>query len=225
MTADDMVNNLHDIFENAMESSYERKNSFKKSSEPPWINQYIRQLIRKRRAIFRIFGRNAAWKAVKNKTKRLIKERKKGYNKKKKESILQGGKHQFHECVRSFLNNDKKKDWSPDELYPGASEADVAENLAAYFNNISSEYEALKTEDIPNTYDMNIPTLTEEQVKKEIKEGKKPKARVKGDLFCDLLVSCLDVLVKPITVIYNCITLTATWPKAWKTEYVTVIPK
>ena len=91
MTADDMVNNLHNIFENAMESSYERKNSFKKSSEPPWINQYIRQLIRKRRAIFRIFGRNAAWKAVKNKTKRLIKEHKKGYNKKKKESILQGG--------------------------------------------------------------------------------------------------------------------------------------
>ena len=86
-------------------------------------------------------------------------------------------------------------------------------------------YEALKTQDVPVTFDKELPLLTEEQVRKEIADGKKPMSIVKGDIYCDILVSCLDILAKPICMIFNNVTKTATWPAAWKVEHVTVIPK
>ena len=59
----------------------------KKNSEPPWITPYIRKLIKKRRAIFRKFGRNKVWKAVKRRTKKertiITSRRKRRYNKAK----------------------------------------------------------------------------------------------------------------------------------------------
>ena len=59
----------------------------------------------------------------------------------------------------------------------------------------------------------------------EIRKGKKPCARVDGDIFVTALVSNLDTLSPIIAKIYNRIIATGTWPKAWKTEFVTFIPK
>ena len=137
-TADQMVQNLHDIFEKGMQDCYERKVSVKKTSEPPWMTNGIRRLIKRRRAVFRKFGRNVVWKNLKKKTKKLIRDSCNGYNKKKEDSILAGGSNKFHECVKAFVNNEKKKEWNPRQLYPNASEKEAAENLATYFNNISN---------------------------------------------------------------------------------------
>ena len=110
-------------------------------------------------------------------------------------------------------------------LYEDKSEQEVVEELAKYFNNISNEYSPLDLTQIPRTFEAEIPVITEEQVKKEVKEGKKPKSRVEGDMFIGVLVSCIDVLAVPVSKIFNAITQKACWPSKWKTEYVTVIPK
>ena len=119
---DTMVQTLHEIFENGMKKYYETRKSVKKSSEPPWMTAGIHRLIRRRRAVFRKWGRNAVWKSLKIKTKKIISERKLGYNVQKKEKILAGTSTKFHDCVRAFINNDKKKDWSPRQLYPDKNE-------------------------------------------------------------------------------------------------------
>lgn len=129
-------------------------------------------------------------------------ERKNNYNKQKKEKIQQGQDNNFHQCVKAFNNNDKSKDWSPRELYPDLNESQAAEKLAQYFNNISNEYELLDFNEIPVTYDVTIPSLTCELVGKEIVEGKKTKSIVKGDIYCDILAKCIDVLVHPICSIF-----------------------
>ena len=108
---------------------------------------------------------------------------------------------------------------------PGTTEQDTAENLARFFNNISNQFEPLNTEQIPVGVLIPAPILTEEQVIKKIKQSKKTKSRVSGDLFVNVLSNCIEVLAKPITKIYNAITNQADWPSAWKTEYVMVIPK
>ena len=135
----DLVNKLHAVFERGMAQSYELKTSVKKSSEPSWMTGAIRRLIKKRRAVFRKFGRNAVWKRLKAKSRRIIRDRKKVYNEQRKEKILKGNIKKFHETVKSFVNADKMNNWSPRELYPGASDNEVVEKLTNYFNNISCE--------------------------------------------------------------------------------------
>ena len=185
----------------------------------------IRKLIKRRRAIFKKHGRNAAWKAMKKKTRRIIRERRKAYNQDKKDKIMRGEPTRFHQCVRALIDNDKKKDWTPLQLYDNASEAQTAENLAAYFNDISNQYTSLQEHQIPDSFEQEKPMLTPQDIIKEIKEGKRTKSRVKGDLFINVLVNCIDLLSVPICKIYNMITKRAEWPDQWKTEYVTVIPK
>ena len=48
---------------------------------------------------------------------------------------------------------------------------------------------------------------------------------VPGDIPPALYTLYPHLLVRPVTAIFNKITRTSTWPRSWKTEYVTVIPK
>ena len=47
---------------------------------------------------------------------------------------------------------------------PNSSDLEAAEAHADYFNGISSEYEPLNVNLIPETYSREIPTLTETEV-------------------------------------------------------------
>ena len=51
-----------------MKQSYELKTTVMKSSEPSWMTNGIRRLIKRRRALFRKHGRNEDWKKLKKKT-------------------------------------------------------------------------------------------------------------------------------------------------------------
>ena len=58
-----------------------------------------------------------------------------------------------------------------------------------------------------------------------IKNIKKPKSKIKGDIFPSLMTEYADLLAQPLSDIYNRITETFIWPNIWKVEIVTVIPK
>ena len=58
-----------------------------------------------------------------------------------------------------------------------------------------------------------------------IRQAKKPKSVVRGDLPPALVNPAARYLRVPVTCIYNDIIQTLVWPVAWKREYVTVIPK
>ena len=101
-------------------------------------------------------------------------------------------------------------------MYPQLTEKETSEKLADFFNNISNE--ALNIHDVPTTYDIETPTVTPQDVSEMIKENKKPKSRVDGDIFVNVLVDVIDVMCEPISKIYNKITETKQWPVQWKTE-------
>ena len=94
-----MAEFLHEVVNAGMESSYDRNETVKKSSEPPWMTPEIRKLIKTRWPIFREEKRSAVWKKLKQMTRRKIKEHRKKYNEEKKNKILSGGVNRFHECV------------------------------------------------------------------------------------------------------------------------------
>ena len=48
---------------------------------------------------------------------------------------------------------------------------------------------------------------------------------VRGDILPELVTQYADFLAIPLTAIYNDISETKIWPKIWKNESVTIIPK
>ena len=220
-----MVDALHDIFEQGTSHSYKTITTTRKSNQPQWIDKYVLDLISNRRTIFRREKRSEAWKALKRKTRAIIKKRKAFFNKQKREKMVGADSRTFHKCVKSFVNDEKTKGWNPMQMYPSLDAEAVANKCADFFNGISQEYPPLDKSKIPSTFDGEQLIITNKLVEQEIRKGKKPKSRVPGDIFVTALVDNLPVLSPVITKIYNQIVKSETWPKAWRTEYVTVIPK
>ena len=101
----------------------------------------------------------------------------------------------------------------------------VAEELAEYFNRISHEFNPLRTDDVPETYQASLPVLDTFEVASRIRRFRKPKSMVPGDVFPQLVTQFSDFFAIPLTAVYNDITRTGVWPVGWKREYVTIIPK
>ena len=220
-----MVDKLHELFEHISGKAYVTKTTKKKSNQPPWINDHVLGLIANRRTVYRREKRSTEWKKLKRKTASIIKKRKAYFNKLKRDKMLGCNSRSFHRCVKSFVSDEKANQWSPRHMFPDLSAKQVAERCADFFNGISNEYRPLQPEDIPNTYDAPPLKVTAKMVENEILKGKKPKSRVEGDIFVNVLVSNIKLLSPTIAKIYNRIVVTGTWPRAWKIEHVTVIPK
>ena len=198
----------------------------RKSSECPWINARIRELTRKRRKIYLNEGRSGKWRRMKKLCERLIGQRRQKYLESQKEGLLvQDAARNFFRNVRAFQSNEKPKQFDVRVLFPGKNDAFVADQLASYFNRISHEFVPLEPSDIPRTHQRELPVLEPYQVAGRIKAFKKPKSMVRGDIFPSLMDKFSDLLAIPLTLIYNEITRTFIWPRCWKQEFVTVIPK
>ena len=132
----------------------------------------------------------------------------------------------FYRQVKSFSAAEKPKLFDVRDLMPeGQSDEDIAEELAKYFNRISDEFEPLGPGDIPCTRLKELPVLHEYEVAARIRRFKKPRSTVPGDIFPQLVTQFADFLAIPLADIYNKITDSRRWPKCWKRESVTIIPK
>ena len=222
----DMTQKLHETFGEGMVEAFELITRRKKTSEPVQMADWIREMIRKRRAIFRKEGRSDNWKAMKEKTRNIIEKYRETYNSEMREKFLSAKDPRvFYSYVQALLSENEPTKQNVGMLDPSKSKAEMAKHMANYFNAISSEYQPLDTSTIPETFRADLPSLTEQEVVKKIKKMKKKTSSVPGDISPHLYESYADLLATPITAIFNQITRSKEWPDLWKTEHVTIIPK
>ena len=156
----------------------------------------------------------------------LVERRRSRYCGSQKDALLASdGQRSFFKNVKNYKSCEKSEGFDVSTLFPGKTEKEVAEELAKHFNAISNEFEPLEPHQIPCTKERRLPTLEPFQVAGRIKAFKKPKSMVKGDIFPKLMTIFCDLLAIPLSDIYNQISRSFVWPKIWKEEYVTVIPK
>ena len=126
----------------ALESYFPLITVRKKSTDCPWINNRIRKLISRRKGIYRREGRSSKWRRLKKVTEDLIRRRREVYLESQKECLLvDDARRNFFRNVKAFKSKDRPSAFDPMELYPGKSEAEVAGELASYFNRISCDPE------------------------------------------------------------------------------------
>ena len=104
------------------------------------------------------------------------------------------------------------------------NEAELAEWLADYFNGISNEYPPFDPNNCPITFERKLPIISIDEVLKKMKTAKKTSS-VPGDIPALLYDKFPRQLAGIATRIFNQISQDMQWPRAWATEFVTVIPK
>ena len=215
-----------DIVTGALRTFFPTKTTRRKSTDLPWINDRIRKKIARRKAIFKAEGRSARWRRHKVITNDMIRKRRDGYFDGQRIQILAADACRvFFKNVRRYKSADKPPEFDVRTLLPGMGDQEVAEQLASYFNTVSSEFRPLEPDEIPSTFDSGLPVLAVWEVAGHIKNFRKPKSMVEGDIFPKLMTLFSDQLAIPLTSIYNTISATLIWPVIWKKEFVTVIPK
>ena len=224
---DEAVGKLHEAFEEGVRQSYVTKTRKKKSSEPPWMTDWLRDDIATRRRIFKTDqGRTDRWKHVKQQTNAAVKKRRKKFNElviRKFEEEKNPGK--FFQHIKSLTSKNSGSKWSPKQMFPGLDSGQAADRLANFFNAISNQYQPLSPTDIPSTFRRDLPDITPAQVEEKLKKAKKPSSMVPGDV-PSAIYSMYPASLSPIIAhIFNLITSKKQWPSPWKIEYVTIIPK
>ena len=210
----------------AMDSFFPLRTTKKRSTDLPWINKAVLKKISLRNRIYAKKGMSDLWRKVKKDTSDLIRERKRNYMEHKKKLITaDDANHSFFRLVKSFNTPEKPQTFDVRSLRPGNSDGQTAEELAAFFNRISSEFDPLTPDQIPITKDRELEVLRPCDVARRIKHFRKPKSMVKGDVFPALITKYSDFFAIPLSDIYNEVSRTFVWPGSWKAEYVTVIPK
>ena len=108
------------------------------------------------------------------------------------------------------------------------------ERIADHFSNISQEFPPLTVQSLPDDVKSKInqpvnpqdlPVISDHIVYEKIKQSKKPRSSVPGDLPRRLVQEFAPELAAPAGKIFRNITKTGHWPKSWRGEYGTPLQK
>ena len=119
---------------------------------------------------------------------------------------MDDARRNFFRNVKAFKFKDRPKQFDVRSLFPGKADRDVVEELAGFFNRISSEFQPLEPSEIPRTHHRRLPALLPFQVAGRIRAFKKPKSMVHCDIFPALVHKFADLLAILLTDLFNEIT-------------------
>ena len=146
----DMVEVMNLVLEDYVNQSFKTVQRTVKDTDPPWITSSVKRAVKRRKRIFAANQkRNAAWKAEKVTTNKLIVESKKRYLDNQVSKLAEEGSHTIpYRAIKNLKTSDMPKQWDIRDLRPGKSDEEIAEELSDYFNSISREFVPLTQEDI-----------------------------------------------------------------------------
>ena len=223
---DGKVAALQNVLEKLTAAHFELKTTTRRESDLPLVNtgSNIKRLWKKRHKVYDREGRSDRWKSLKRKSDKLYRKRAGVYMQKQKDILTApDASRSFYKNVKAYQSKEKPVEFGVRNLYDGKSHQEVAKELADHFNAVSQEFQGLT--ETPPSYSSPLPPIPRNMIEKRLRDFRKPKSMVKGDIFPQLVNRGAPHLSLPLVDIYNLKTLVGVWPTLWKIEYVTPIRK
>ena len=107
--------------------------------------------------------------------------------------------------------------------FPGKAPEQIGEFIVEYFGKISAE-EAPEMPETPRVAG-GLPEFTVDKVTKILRDSKKTDSMVEGNPLPHLVRRYPEAFAGPVKMIFDRVNASGMWPKAWKTEFLTIIPK
>ena len=220
-TPDEMALRLEQKIADLTNYHFPLRRDRRRSNEDPWITRGIRRLWKKKLRIYKKGGRNDAWWATDAVLQNAIAESKEAYV----ERLLEdgGNSRSFYAATKRLSSATACKEWKVGSLFPGKDAEHVGKAVLDFFGRISVE-EAAPMPDVPRVAG-GLPVFKQAAVEKILKDSKKSDSMVEGDPLPHLVRRYPGAFARHVCGIFNGINETGIWPKAWKTEYLTIIPK
>ena len=210
------------LLDDAMDAFFPRRTGRRREGDLPWMNEVARKKAKRKRRIYQEEGRSRRWWEVLEDLEKYLDEKQENFLTNQRGKLISSdSSKQFYKNVKIFKSADKPKEFNLRDLKPELNYSELANDMEGYFHRISNEFEPLTEEEILRTHNRVLPKLQPCQVADRMRAIKKPTSRVEGDIFPKLVNDVATSLCD----IYNVITSSKMWPKQWKTEYVTAIPK
>ena len=203
------------------EKHFPMRRDRRRSNEDPWITRGIRRLWKRKLRIYKKAGRSEAWWDTDARLQRAIDESKEAYV----ERLLDNGgnSRSFYAATKRLASATNCKEWKVADLFPEKNPEQVGTAVLDYFGKISVA-EAPQLPDVPRV-EGGLPRFTDANVAKILRESKKTDSMVEGDPLPHLVRRFPEAFARPVGAIFNEINASGKWPKAWKTEFLTIIPK
>ena len=190
-------------------------------NEDPWITRSIRRLWKKKIRQYKKGGKNEQWWATDNKLQEAIATAKHEYVEK---LLLEGTSgRSFYAATKRLASAASSQPWTVTDLYVGLRPGEICREVLDFYSGISAA-KAPPLPDIPRVPG-GLGHFSLERTAKILKESKKTDSAVAGDPLPHLIRGYPVEFAVPVMEIFNKINATGRWPLAWKTEYLTVIPK
>lgn len=195
-----------------------------KSSDLPWASRRFKRKVRQRNRCFRETGKTRRWRKLKEEAAEILQEEQVAYVERiKGRGVKDGSSKAFFKLVKTLKHRDAPTTWEIQSMFPGINDKEIAERVAEYFNQISTEYAPIPAASRAESALFQTPEPY--QIAARLKHMKKPKGKLRGDIDPRLNEKYSDLLALPLAEIYKRVSITAEWPLLWKAEQVTVIPK
>ena len=217
---------LHKKIESLNDICFPWKRRKIRSTDHPWITDNIRRAIRRRRRRYKKYKRDGKWRSIKQEVGDKIKKNKREYYEKEAE---RAGTPEVpgipYKTLKHITDPDKKQAWTVRDLRPDKSEEEIAEELSDFFSEITDQFIPLDGRHLPVTYSSPLSPVEPHDVAKRIREGRKPLSAVEGDPIPSTITTVSDLLAIPTTRIINASFGALVWPRHWKLETQSAIPK
>lgn len=198
------------------------------SDDKPWFTEDLKNLDRKKRREYRKNRRSSKYNQLKKLFDKKVAIQKKKFKIKMIGDVVNAKSSQWYSKLKRIANYDQEKKNIVDvEEISHLSNKAQAEAIADSFSKISNEYDPIKKEniEIPPFKKTDVPKISHHKVKQHLQQIKTNKATVPGDVPAKIIKELAPHLAVPVTDIINTAIVTGQWPKLYKIETITPIPK
>ena len=198
------------------------------SDDQPWMSQKLKKMDRRRKRLYRKGRKSEKWYEFNKLFKKELKNAKSNFYKEAVADLKLKKPGQWYQCLKKITSFDQQKHDQPSVTEINhLSDQQQAEMIADKFASIPNEYDALQTEDIsvPSYSESEIPQFTPAQVWFALSRIATNKATVEGDFPARLIKLFAAYLAEPLTDIYNTGIRRGEYPRIYKYEISTPVPK
>ena len=224
---DAKVDAFHKTIRDKYEEIFHEKTIKISQLDKPWMTPQLKSINRSMKREYWKNRKSDKWKNLKKKFYNLRKIEVKSYYTRILDEAKQTNPSKWYTIVKKLgLKIDNNHDKIEFEAISNLSDVDAANAVASHFASISQEYEPLDRGKLPAYLPaQRPPQLLPHQVYTELKNLKKTKSTLPIDIPYKLRNEFAAELATPLTNILNSCLLTGIYPKKWKFEWVTPVPK
>ena len=224
---DDKAFNFHFYIQYLLNKYFPQKSVKVSILDKQWMSPELKLLHRKRQRAF-VKNRNGEkWRKLNKSFKKLKRKAVKSYYSNFVNELKSINPGQWYKIAKRIGALDQSKG---DDIYveslEGLSKEECAQNIAEYFASVSNEYLPVDHKQLPCYLPATKPLqVTEFQIYERLKKQKKTKSTLPVDIPDSLRIEFAAELAGPLTDVINSCLEKQTYPKLWKYEWVTPVPK